>query len=234
MLQVFQATDIGRVRATNEDSLAVCAPASYIVADGMGGEAAGEVASRILVETMQAQLAVRSSVDGAALASAMQVANVAILQYAATHHGCQGMGTTATALHIEQDTACWAHVGDSRLYLYRQGQLQQVTRDHSYVEDLVANGTLTPEEARVHPQKNMLTRAVGVESSLRVDTGTFALQVGDMLLLATDGLMKHVPDEGIAALLAQHSDDPAQALVTQALNAGGSDNVTVIVVVKVS
>lgn len=231
MLQVFQATDVGLVRAQNEDSLAVFAPQMYIVADGMGGEAAGEVASGILTDTMQAQLMGRENSGSDQLAAAMQVANIAILQCAATHPSYQGMGTTATALHIEAAQAHWAHVGDSRLYLWRAGGLRQVTRDHSYVEDLVANGTITPEEARVHPRKNMLTRAVGVAPQLKVDTGSFALQPGDQLLLATDGLMKHLTDEAIAASLAAETADPAQALVHGALNAGGSDNVTAIVVV---
>ncbi|MDD6119999.1 MAG: Stp1/IreP family PP2C-type Ser/Thr phosphatase [Selenomonadaceae bacterium] len=231
MLQVYQATDIGCVRATNEDSLAVFEPQVYVVADGMGGEAAGEVASRILTETLQQVLGQRETVDSQELAQAIQQGNAAILQCVQEHPEYQGMGTTATALHAEAGTAYWAHVGDSRLYLWRQGELRQITRDHSYVEDLVENGTLTPEEARVHPSKNMLTRAVGVAADLQVDEGTFALQPGDQLLLATDGLMKHVTDGEIAAALQQHTADPARQLVDMALNAGGSDNVTAIVVV---
>ena len=163
MLQVYQATDIGCVRATNEDSLAVFEPQVYVVADGMGGEAAGEVASRILTETLQQVLGQRETVDSQELAQAIQQGNAAILQCVQEHPEYQGMGTTATALHAE--------------------------------------------------------------------AGTFALQPGDQLLLATDGLMKHVTDEEIAAALQQRAADPARQLVDMALNAGGSDNVTAIVVV---
>jgi protein phosphatase len=144
------------------------------------------------------------------------------------------MGTTATLLHIdEQDgQAYWAHVGDSRLYLLRSGTevLAQITRDHSYVEDLVREGTITPEEAKKHPQRNMLTRAVGVMENLEVDSGRLTIQDGDIFLLATDGLMKHVEDEAITRILREAVDNPAQALLNAALAAGGTDNITVVVV----
>ena len=141
------------------------------------------------------------------------------------------MGTTATLLHITGNEALWAHVGDSRLYLLRGDVMQQITRDHSYVEELVAEGTITEAEARVHPKRNLLTRAVGVDPVLFVDTGRFALEPQDILLLATDGLMKLVGNAEIVRVLKAGGADPAAELVQCALKAGGSDNVTAIVVV---
>lgn len=232
MLVSYQATDIGLVRRTNEDSAAVFAPDYFVVADGMGGQAAGEVASQMLVQSLRRSLSNRDAVDAEGLEAALLEANQEILATAQQHPEYQGMGTTATLLHGEGNMAYWAHVGDSRLYLYREGSLRQVTKDHTYVERLKEEGQLTEAEARVHPQKNMLLRAVGVEDNLRVDTGSFELCAGDVILLATDGLMKHVEDESLAAFLDRPDEQVAARLVAQALSAGGTDNVTVVVVVK--
>lgn len=233
MQQVYKATDVGLVRRGNEDNLAVF-DTVYVVADGMGGEAAGEVASQMLVDMVRQELSGREHIDAGVMQSAIMKANQAIRQYVWEHPNCEGMGTTATILHItpEGSHAFWAHVGDSRLYLLRAGQeqLEQLTQDHSYVEDLVREGTITREEAKHHPQRNMLTRAVGVMENLVVDTGELTVEQGDMFLLATDGLMKHMTDTEIAHLLRQGEVDPAQSLVQTALNAGGRDNVTVVVV----
>ena len=233
MQQVYKATDVGLVRKGNEDNLAVFDHV-YAVADGMGGEAAGEVASQMLVDKVQEVLAGRDGIGEDELCQAIQSANYAIRRYAGEHPGCEGMGTTATLLHIDEQTAraCWAHVGDSRLYVLHQGAagLEQITRDHSYVEDLVREGTITPEEAKKHPQRNMLTRAVGVMDNLLVDSGQLAVHDGDIFLLATDGLMKHAEDEEIARILRESVENPAQALLNMALAAGGTDNITVVVV----
>ena len=234
MIQVYQATDVGRVRRGNEDSVVVFEPSVYVVADGMGGEAAGEVASHLLVDTVRQTLAGSRDIVENSLRQAVLAANDVILTCVAETPAYQGMGTTATLLHIDEDErqACWAHVGDSRLYLLRDGAaLQRVTRDHSYVEDLVAQGSITEDEAKVHPRRNLLTRAVGVDRDLSVDTGRLALKGGDVLLLATDGLMKHVSDEEIAELLLAENANPAQTLIQRALDAGGSDNITAVVVV---
>lgn len=234
MIQVYQATDVGRVRQGNEDSVVVFEPSVYVVADGMGGEAAGEVASHLLVDTVRQTLAGSRDIVEDSLRQAVLAANDVILTCVAETPAYQGMGTTATLLHIDEDErqACWAHVGDSRLYLLRDGAaLQRVTRDHSYVEDLVAQGSITEDEAKVHPRRNLLTRAVGVDRDLSVDTGRLALKGGDVLLLATDGLMKHVSDEEIAELLLAENANPAQMLIQRALDAGGSDNITAVVVV---
>ncbi len=227
--KVYRATDVGLVRPGNEDALAVFSPECYMVADGMGGHVAGEVASGLLVEVVQEQLQGKASLTIDDLRSAILVAHKEMQQAARNTPAYEGMGTTATIFHIAAGNLCWAHVGDSRLYLLRHGKLDQVTRDHSYVEELVERGKLTESEARVHPQKNMLTRAVGMEGALDVDGGQFALEAGDILLLATDGLMNMVPDASISRILQEEPGDKAARLVSEALSAGGRDNVTVIV-----
>ena len=231
MSKVYEATDVGCVRPINEDSAAVFDPEVYVVADGMGGHAAGEVASHILVKSVRESLSGLPHIEEQDLREAIHRANHEILATVAENPDCQGMGTTATLLHTEQGLAFWAHVGDSRLYLLRDGVLHQVTRDHSYVEDLVEHGEITEAEARIHPQKNMLTRAVGVAEALEVDSGRFDVRTGDILLLATDGLMNMVREEEIASILQQGQQDPARALIEAALRSGGRDNVTAVVVV---
>lgn len=229
--KVYEATDVGCVRPINEDSAAVFDPEVYVVADGMGGHAAGEVASHILVKSVREELSGLPHIEERELCQAIHRANHEILATVAENPDCQGMGTTATMLHIEEGRAFWAHVGDSRLYLLRGESFQQITRDHSYVEDLVEHGEITEAEARIHPQKNMLTRAVGVEESLEVDSGCFDVRAGDIMLLATDGLMNMVSEEEIMAILQQDAANPARALVEAALRSGGRDNVTAVVVV---
>lgn len=232
MAETFAYTDIGQHRPTNEDAACVLPQGAAIVADGMGGYAAGEVASSLLIETARRVLTETAQPwDEDVLRRAVTEANRAILSEAARTPSCEGMGTTATMVsYAGEQHAVWAHVGDSRLYLLRDGVLQQITRDHSLVEDLVESGTITKEEARNHPKKNVLTRAVGVDAALTVDTGHFALQAGDVLLLTTDGLTNMVAEETITRLLAEHPDDPAQALGTAANTAGGRDNITAVVV----
>ncbi len=230
-MRVYQATDIGHVRSTNEDAVLSFEPDTYLVADGMGGHAAGEVASRILAETVRLTLSARSAPwREQELKDAMFRANEEILARVKEQPQYRGMGTTATLLHFHEKTAYYAHVGDSRLYLMRGGSLQQVTRDHSYVEELVAQGSITREEAKRHPRRNLLTRAVGVQRELAVDTGNFAVEPGDRYLLCTDGLTNMVSDEEILAVL-QTDEDPAESLLRKALDAGGTDNITILAVV---
>lgn len=238
MTKSYWISDIGCVRTHNEDScLSLPEKQLYAVADGMGGQAAGEVASSLLVEVLREDLSSLDRIGEEELRRAVLHANERILQEAEANPQKKGMGTTATVLKILDGRALWAHVGDSRLYLYRGGHLQQVTCDHSYVESLVSQGSLTEEEARKHPQRNMLLRAVGVEKGLEVDTGSFPLQWGDFLLLATDGLMTMVEDDAIAGALEAAWQAPerreglVRELVQMALNAGGTDNVTVVAVV---
>ena len=233
MVKVYTATDVGRVREVNEDSFTLIAPETYVVADGMGGHAAGEVASRILVDTAK-ELLDRPEVfySELVLKKAVLRANDAILSQASEVPEYAGMGTTATLFHREGEQGIWAHVGDSRIYLLRGQELCQITRDHSLVEDLVENGSITREEARNHPRKNILTRAVGAEENLLVDTGSLRLQNGDRLLLCSDGLTTVLPDEEIQKLLLDDTPgDKADRLVKQALAAESHDNITAIVVI---
>lgn len=239
MIKIYEATDVGRVRPVNEDSETAFEPCVCVVADGMGGAAAGEIASQILIKTVRERLYEKTSITEQDLAETIRAANAEILENARLYPERKGMGTTATLLHISEarGQAYWAHVGDSRLYCLRGGTLKQITRDHSYVEDLVENGTITEEEARVHPQKNVLTRAVGVLPEVEVDTGAFLVKDGDIFLLATDGLMKMMEDREIAASLVTKrgsGENLAQLLVNRALSVGGVDNVTAIVVVYAS
>lgn len=230
-MRVYQATDVGRVRSMNEDSVLSFEPNTYLVADGMGGHAAGEVASHILVETVQKTLLEQSAPwKEQELAQAIRQANEAILDKVREYPEYRGMGTTATLLHFHEGRAYYAHVGDSRLYLVRGGSLLQVTRDHSYVEELVAQGSITHEEARTHPRRNLLTRAVGVQSELAIDMGSFAAESGDRFLLCTDGLTNMVPDEEILQEM-QTDGNPAEILLQKALDAGGTDNITILSVV---
>lgn len=224
-------SDIGLVRETNEDSY-VCDEALCMVADGMGGHAAGEVASRMTVEAVRASLASASAVDEVRLRQAFADANERVFEKARSHEACAGMGSTASAAYVADGRCVWAHVGDSRIYLLRDGALAQITRDHSLVWDLVARGAITQEEAAAHPKRNMLTRAIGVDAAVEIDAGAFALQPGDQLLLCTDGLTNMVELSELERILAASSEpaDKVDGLIDRALAAGGKDNVTVVLV----
>ena len=229
MAKVYQATNVGKVRYNNEDSLAVIEPETYVVADGMGGAQAGEVASRMLVETVKNFLSKHlQPYDEKILSQAILLANDKILNTARRHEEYHGMGTTATILSLGGRQAHFAHVGDSRLYLLRKNFFKQMTEDHSYVETLVRRGELTAEEARVHPMKNVLMQAVGAVTNLQIDTANFQTESGDLFLLCSDGLTNMVEDEDIAKIL-KTAANPADALIEAALNAGGKDNISVIV-----
>ena len=212
----------------------MCSPADgvFIVADGMGGPAAGEVASRIAAESALDVLK-KEPVSIDALNDIFTSANERILEYAGEHTECNGMGTTMTVLAVLQDNRyLWAHVGDSRIYRLHAGELSQVTRDDSYVEELVEKGEITHEEARNHPRKNMLTRAVGVEKSLKAESSSSEYEAGDIFLLSSDGLTNMVTDDDIQDILSDDStpDEKVDRLIKMALDAGGRDNISVIVV----
>lgn len=229
-MKVFRATDRGKVREINEDACAVVEPATYVVADGMGGYAAGEVASAMLVDTFREMFFDASACGEEALRRAVLTANRKILQAAAANEAQSGMGTTVVALQHKDAAAYWAHVGDSRLYLLRGGKLKRLTRDHSFVQDLVEKGSITEEEAAHHPKKNLLMRAVGVHENLVVDTGQVFIETGDVFLLCSDGLTNMVGEAAIRDALLRVSADKARHLVDLALLAGGLDNITAIVV----
>ena len=222
-------TDVGCVRDHNEDSLVV-APPLFVVADGMGGHAAGEVASEIAVNVIAERAPEHP--DANELGRAIQAANHAILKAAHEGRGREGMGTTCTAAMLEGERLVIAQVGDSRAYLLHKGKIQQLTRDHSLMADLIEAGQLTPEEARVHPQRSVITRALGSDPRTVADLYEINVDAGDRLLLCSDGLSGMVLDQDIEAILNRVSDPQrcASQLVNEAIAAGGHDNVTVIVV----
>jgi protein phosphatase len=227
------ATDVGRVRTNNEDSLLV-EPPLFAVADGMGGAAAGEVASAIAVATVKAGFNSAHSRD--ALAEAVRHANDAIFERARQDPTLRGMGTTLTAVALvhedDDDVLAVVNVGDSRAYRMRDGELERITDDHSLVEEMVRSGRLSPDEAAVHPQRHIVTRALGVYPDVEVDCFGITPFAGDRYLLASDGLMDEVEDPDIASILRRHPDpdDAARELVDLAKGHGGRDNVTVVIV----
>jgi PPM family protein phosphatase len=232
-LSSFAATDVGRTRSGNEDSY-FCGRTVFAVADGLGGHQGGEVASAAAVEPLAAldgrELA--SPAEAAeALAGAIAEANSAILARGAGDPGLWGMGTTVTAAAVAGDQLQLAHVGDSRAYLFRDGSFDQVTTDHTVVGELVRRGRLTPAQAAVHPERSILTRAVGLDPRIPVDTpDPIDLRPGDQVLLCSDGLTEAVPDPGIAEILSAQPDGHAacQALIDTANSNGGPDNITVV------
>ncbi len=222
-------TDVGYAREHNEDSLLV-RPPLYAVCDGMGGHEAGEVASEIAVR--QLELHAPAEADADALEAAVDEANLAIIRGVSEGIGREGMGTTCTAAILEGDHLVIAQCGDSRAYLLHAGILQQITRDHSLVADLVERGEIQPEEARTHPWRSYITRALGLDARIKPDLYELAAAAGDRLLLCSDGLYSMVEDDQIERILRQKGDpqQAADALVEAALDAGGSDNISVIVV----
>ena len=234
-LRAGTATDVGRIRPHNEDSSTMIEGASlYVVADGMGGHQGGEVASALAVQTVEAGADQEPSLE--TLKESVRLANRAIFEKAGSDPDLHGMGTTACAIRVvpgpEGDEIAWVNVGDSRIYLQRDGKLIQLSRDHSLVEDLLRSGQLTPEEAAVHPKRNILTRALGIDIDVEVDGGTVMPFNGDRFLLCSDGLFNEVSEDQIAAVLRRLADpsEAADELVRQANEGGGRDNITVVLV----
>lgn len=222
-------TDVGLVRGHNEDSFLAQAP-TFAVSDGMGGHAAGEVASAIAVATISEHAPVHA--DDLLLGAAVELANAAVIDGAETGQGKPGMGCTASVVSIEQNKMAVAHVGDSRVYLLHNGALVRLTHDHSYVEELVDAGEITADEARVHPSRSVITRALGSDPDMYADHFTIDVSAGDRVLLCSDGLSSMIEDSQIEAI-AVSSPTPQAAvdnLVAAALQEGGHDNVTVVVV----
>ena len=228
------ATDVGRVRRNNQDNYVDDEPL-FAVADGMGGAAGGEEASRTAVTALRATFEADPSVDG--LADGVREANRAVWEKARQRPDLRGMGTTMTAVALvehdeEGEVLAIVNVGDSRVYLLRDGELEQITDDHSVPEELRRAGRLTPEEAAVHPQRNVLTRALGIEPDVEVDCYPIIPYEGDRLILASDGLFNEVDHDGIASVARRRKDpqEAADELVRLACEGGGNDNVTVVVV----
>lgn len=228
--EVYAArTDVGCVREHNEDSFIAATPL-FVVADGMGGHEAGEVASEIAITTMLEQAP--KEPNGDKFVAAVKAANRAIITSAAAGVGRPGMGTTMTAAQIFGDQLFVAQVGDSRAYLLHDGSLQRITRDHSLMADLIEQGRITEEEARYHPQRSVITRALGSDPHTEPDLYILRVQEGDRLLLCSDGLSGMVEDKGLETILREQPNPQAacDALIEEALAAGGMDNVTAVVV----
>jgi PPM family protein phosphatase len=233
-LRPFGLTDAGKVRQNNEDALLVGEGQDetlFVVADGIGGFEAGEVASSLAVDVL------KDLPPGESFKAAIGEANRRIVAAGRGDEKLSGMGTTVVAIRFGgtqvEPVAEVAHVGDSRAYLMRGGDMKPITEDHSLVAELVRSGDLTRDQAAEHPQKNLITRALGADEEVDVDTAVLSVEAGDRILLCSDGLSDMVSEAGISEILAQSPDDPeraARGLLSAALDAGGNDNITVVVV----
>jgi protein phosphatase len=240
-------TDKGKKRKNNEDAfLADDGLALYVVADGIGGNEGGEVASRMAVEALSSALREQAAVgrsaaasgvspeadqDISALRNAVSLANTTIRQTAARNPALTGMGTTVTAILLLPRGAVLAHAGDSRAYLLRAGTLKQLTDDHSLVAEQMHAGLITPEQARMSPYRHVITRSVGIRPEVDADLGTFEVRNNDTLLLCTDGLTEMVSDDDIARIIGSETPPAAaESLIRRANDNGGVDNITVVVV----
>jgi protein phosphatase len=221
-------SDTGRHRPVNEDSAFARAPV-FVVADGMGGAQAGEVASRIAVEAFEQGLP-DDGTPAERLEARAKEANRRIYDLSRAAQERAGMGTTLTAAYLDDSNLAIAHVGDSRAYLFRDGELKRLTQDHSLVEELKQRGKLTEEQAAEHPQRSIITRALGPEPSVEVDTWNYPVKAGDVLLLCSDGLTSMLSEDRVAGILNQVDtlQHAAQKLIDEANEAGGRDNITVV------
>lgn len=228
-MKVGSKTDQGKVRAQNEDTFGY-RDNLFVVADGMGGHQAGEIASAITVETILN--AVLTSDFSNSLKEVIIKANNAILEEVDRRPELSGMGTTVAVLLLEEDFAHVTHVGDSRIYQLTNDQLIQLTDDHSLVAELVKNGEITEEEAKIHPQRNILTRALGTQGKLEIEVNSVPILKGDKFLLCSDGLTGMISEPVIKEIISLNEDLQviAETLVSTANNNGGLDNITVIVV----
>jgi protein phosphatase len=224
-----RASDTGKKRRRNEDSYVV-APPLFAVADGMGGAQAGEVASKLAAAALEDTDSGSSSGQERVVAL-IQEANRRVYARANTDPATSGMGTTMTVALVEGQMVTIGHVGDSRAYLVRAGSLEQLTEDHSLVNELLKSGKLSPQEAETHPQRSVITRAVGTDPDVEVDAFTVDALEGDVFLLCSDGLTDMVDDDGILDVVERYHDDldrVAKSLVSAANRGGGEDNITVI------
>ncbi len=238
-IAVGASTDVGMIRQGNEDNFFAEADERrgvFVVADGMGGHAAGEVASEMAVQIIARHLLALTSAaeDGAStlVSKAMQDANHAIFERMLAETDKQGMGTTASVMVLSDTGYLIGQIGDSRVYLLRDGALTQITKDHSYVQEQVDAGLLTPEQARYHPYSNVITRCVGASDQVEADIYTGQVRVGDVFLLASDGLTGMVDDRRLQALLLARSGPGriVDSLIAEANGRGGLDNITAIVI----
>ena len=238
-MDTFSITDMGRLRNSNQDSV-FCDenpvgrfPNLFLVADGMGGHKAGDLASRLCIEEVVNQIRISTArTPVSAFEQAIAAANQRVYQGAQEDFELAGMGTTMVGAMVEEDTAYIVNIGDSRLYRMHE-RLEQITVDHSLVEEMVQSGEIQKEEMRTHPNKNIITRALGTDDTVRPDCFEVKVQEGDVLLLCSDGLTNMVDDVEIETILNRHKEDMKLAgenLVRQANEAGGKDNISVILV----
>ena len=236
-MQAYAERDIGSKRAMNEDCM-YCNTEPVgsfqnllIVADGMGGHRAGDYASRLCVETMVQSLEKSAHKTPVSLfEEAVTAANKAVFEESASHVEYEGMGTTVVACTLEENTRYIANIGDSRLYLIRDG-IEQITDDHSLVEEMVKQGNITESEARIHPQKNIITRALGINEEVQADFFEIDVEQGDVIMLCSDGLSNMIEDEDMEYIV-KNSDTlqtAAESLVARANENGGNDNITVVI-----
>jgi protein phosphatase len=225
----FERTDTGRQRRGNEDAFYARAPL-FAVADGMGGAQAGEVASHLAVEVLEQGLPDGDGSVEERLRARVREANARIMESAQADDARAGMGTTLTVAYVGEDDLTVAHVGDSRLYRLRDASFERLTDDHSLVEELVRQGKLTPEEADEHPQRSIITRALGAEEGVEADSTTWAGRDGDVYLICSDGLTSMIPEAQVAQILAEAPSlaSAGRMLIDAANDAGGRDNITVV------
>jgi protein phosphatase len=233
-------SDVGRKRKGNEDSLFVNPEQHlFVVADGMGGHAAGEIASKVAVDSINEFVCLTGgdeeniSYDGNRLKTAIRYANRKVLEATKEKSEYEGMATTVAAVLVDGDAANLGHVGDSRVYLVRDGEITQLTSDHSWVNEQIQSGVISPDQARTHPLRNVVTRALGGKPDLQVDMQQHKAKAGDILILCSDGLTTMIPDEDIARVVRESGGDvekAAQALVASANAKGGEDNITVLLI----
>lgn len=239
MLKTFSITDIGKRRKLNQDYVYTSEhpvgnlPNLFIVADGMGGHNAGDYASKVTVETIVEKVSNSSETECTCiLEEAIQAANTLIRAKACESADLEGMGTTVVAATCRGDRLFVANVGDSRLYVANVGEIRQITRDHSWVEEMVRRGSLGREEAKIHPGKNIITRAIGADDKVKVDYFMVQLKKGDLVLMCTDGLTNMLEDAEIRMILDRTQDivEKARELVEAANEHGGRDNISVLLI----
>ncbi|MBQ8506106.1 MAG: Stp1/IreP family PP2C-type Ser/Thr phosphatase [Clostridia bacterium] len=235
-MKYFVRTDIGKVRSLNEDAYYLPREGECFcaIADGMGGHNAGEVASAMAVDVFSGELRACASIQGVAMREAVEKANAAVFSRSISAAEFSGMGTTFTALAVNGENVHIAHVGDSRAYLIRNGCIMCLTLDHTLVQEMVLQGLITPREAKYHPKRNYITRALGTDGSVEVDLIQIELQAGDVFFLCTDGLSNHVEDRAILEITQGEGswEEKLGKLIQRALDDGGSDNITAMYAVN--
>jgi PPM family protein phosphatase len=240
-VRVAAGSDVGRQRSQNEDAWEIVRrhsgkTAGLVVADGMGGHEAGEVASRMAVETMTQTIRSCATLNCCLedaeqlLRDGLEEANRRIMEYSELHLRGVSSGTTLTAAYLDGPMLILIHIGDSRAYLYREGMLRQISQDHTWVAELVATGAINEGEAREHPERNKITRALGFDTGMKPQLVWERLRKGDRLLLCTDGLTEYLGEQELAHVLEKHAPTDAVSMLVEAANGrGGRDNITVIV-----